>query len=674
MTDAFSGLGAVTQRFTPPFLTLVGSYGLSATRLVYYISSMRLRDLGTYLSIVEDLPTDLTTGWRLQELYQREIDWKRVKNDIVKEYLNAANKLKFFNALTVALLPRQKDGALLSSFTTDAGTESPWPSEVPTAGFTRQQIGAVELYPHTTASFAFIRWDAERAIAAVIDGQHRVAALREYANAPLTSVQLDTQIPVIFLLLDARGGTDLDKIAVAQGPDNKILHVVRELFIDLNKHAVEVSRARQILMDDRDISSIGLRGLLAERAAEYNPKDRRIPLGVVDWQSDKAKFEKGPFITTVVLLQICLEDMLALQIPKDPIDSDHIDNYVQSVEDALGIDALIGSVQAFKGLTPLKKYVESEFKQQQRPLTGLPTAYLTVADYAFAQKWKPYIERVFLDFRPYKAVLERAYALGALDGEWAKVAALPKRAFENYWTSKEEDAREKLIGRPTAELESLKKDQFPFYGVFQKGILKATGYVIKHEDLLAPTTTTDRRSELANEWIALLNHVDSKGYLKKDAVLSDGTLLWSGIVLRDKVIKWSGPAASAIAALFLVWFFRRRDHRKRDKSFLAALRDHSNANQFPDFVGKQAGKISATSWLGRLEAGLKAHLDAVGKTTPEAIERRLLDLIKLVEPTTIKSESEPEQEKGVSLTLPGVSVSDSRVIDAEEEDNEDANM
>ena len=137
--------------------------------------------------------------------------------------------------------------------------------------------------------------------------------------------------------MDPRAGFDGSKLS----GDGSLLHVVRELFIDLNKHAEEVSRARQILMDDREVSSIGLRSLLAERAVEYAPSERRIPLGVVDWQTDKSKFERGPFITTVVNLHICIEDVLDLRKPKDPTDQDQIDDYVQSIENALDIDCLL---------------------------------------------------------------------------------------------------------------------------------------------------------------------------------------------------------------------------------------------------------------------------------------------------------------------------------------------
>ena len=103
--------------------------------------------------------------------------------------------------------------------------------------------------------------------------------------------------------------------------ENPILTVVREVFIDLNKHAEEVERARRILLDDQDIESRCLRELLATRVGEQ--EEGRLPLGIVHWQHQvAAKFNvskrTGPFVTTVELLYSILSDIFAVRSPERP--------------------------------------------------------------------------------------------------------------------------------------------------------------------------------------------------------------------------------------------------------------------------------------------------------------------------------------------------------------------
>jgi hypothetical protein len=660
--DDLLDIGGNQRRFTPPFLGLSGSYGLSASRLPYVASTVSLRDLKEFFRLVEDLPTDITTNWRLQELYQREIDWGRVEHDIVSGYLNNEQKLKFFNAITVALLPMNEKGQISAAF---PGQQEggPWPEGIPKA-FARSVIGPVEMFKHPTAPLMYLRWDSDRAMAAVIDGQHRVAALRKYLDLPLTSQQYDTQVPVIFLTLDARAGFEQDKLPPGLlQQENKLVRVVRELFIDLNKHAVEVSRARQILMNDRDIAAIGLRATVEERAVFYDPANRRIPLGVVDWQSDKAKIETGPFITTVVLLHICIEEMLDLKYPKDPTAPEELDEFVQSVENALGLDSVIASNPAFAKLGTLKECVEKEYKAQNRPLPGLPSRYLAAVEAAFVQKWSPFVRAVFLDFVPYKTVTQMADERQGLTGEWARVAALPDRAARLYFQTKGEDAKLALVIKPTEEIQAYKEDRWPFYGVFQKGLMMATAYLVRHLDLFAVAGKSDAetRNELAAEWVAFLNYLDTQGLLRRDAKVGK-ELVWGGIALtvetppggkQSSRVKWSGPAAKGIAALLLVWFFRRRDDRKKVGSFVRAIYRPENADKFPDFVGKKANGVSANSWLGRLSKGLDAE-------DTKQVYERIKVLADLVEPLNATSLEEEDSTSEAETSVQEEDVGNSR--------------
>jgi hypothetical protein len=47
--------------------------------------------------------------WSIEELFQRDISWDRIEDELVK-YLKNENQAQFFNALTIALLPKHGHG------------------------------------------------------------------------------------------------------------------------------------------------------------------------------------------------------------------------------------------------------------------------------------------------------------------------------------------------------------------------------------------------------------------------------------------------------------------------------------------------------------------------------------------------------------------------------------
>ena len=96
------------NEYTKPLLFIPGKYTLSQVGQVPYFSAvMPLRDLVDQIKLVENIPEEARITWSLEELFQREIDWKRVNDELIDGYLKVQNKLNFFNSLTIALLPRK---------------------------------------------------------------------------------------------------------------------------------------------------------------------------------------------------------------------------------------------------------------------------------------------------------------------------------------------------------------------------------------------------------------------------------------------------------------------------------------------------------------------------------------------------------------------------------------
>ena len=64
---------------------------------------MTFKEAADWLKLVNEMPNASNLEWRIEELFQRDIDWKRVEKSIVP-YLNTDGP-KFFNSLTKALMP-----------------------------------------------------------------------------------------------------------------------------------------------------------------------------------------------------------------------------------------------------------------------------------------------------------------------------------------------------------------------------------------------------------------------------------------------------------------------------------------------------------------------------------------------------------------------------------------
>ena len=68
---------------TPPVLFLSGYFGMHTWHVPYFAASMTFQDAADSLSLASDLPGADRIRWKLDELYQRDIDWVRVENQIL---------------------------------------------------------------------------------------------------------------------------------------------------------------------------------------------------------------------------------------------------------------------------------------------------------------------------------------------------------------------------------------------------------------------------------------------------------------------------------------------------------------------------------------------------------------------------------------------------------------
>ena len=234
---------------------------------------MSLRHVADSLRLASDFPGSELIDWGLDELYQREVDWSRVERKIVP-YLHAKDQPQFFNSLTIALMPFAKGDQLPRSF---EHREDWTPPEL------KDEQRFAKVYRVGPISCGFwdkwttladaeartgqLRWNPDEVFAVALDGQHRLAAIQQYAESPSISSEFleETKIPTILLVLDEQFG-----YSAPSGCN--LVNVLRTLFVDLNKHAQKVSRAREILLDDKDPTSACVRSLVGDRLVDGTPE------------------------------------------------------------------------------------------------------------------------------------------------------------------------------------------------------------------------------------------------------------------------------------------------------------------------------------------------------------------------------------------------------------------
>ena len=444
------------NEYTEPLFFIPGKYTLSQVGQVPYFSSvMPLEDLVEQIKLVENILEDTELTVSLEGLFQRDINWDRVKDEIVNGYLKQQNKLNFFNSLTIALLPGTG-----SKIEDDYGDPEYIPSPTyKNKNWKKIDVGNICVEFNSDDSLGVLRWHKKRVFPVAIDGQHRLAALKEYCKDLTTEnpPELNTKVPIIFLILDKDIGFE--------GRQGKsLIETLREIFIDLNKHARVVSKSRLILLDDLNIQSFCVRTLLDSDEKDSYPEV--LPLSMVTWRENDIKFDTGYSITTVLNLNEIVDSCLSGASLDGPssLEENEVKKYIDKI----------------KGKLELSGEVQESINNHLRLCTnrvqpfGFEDGHLDAFKEAFRSQWTPHIVRVFREFAPYAKFLSTAQEIGAIDGTFSNYLLKSKENRDAHRKSEEEkdnkfDPVEK-IDLPLDQLIELKKNEWAFYVVFQKAL------------------------------------------------------------------------------------------------------------------------------------------------------------------------------------------------------------
>lgn len=466
---------------------IYGCYDLSQWRIPYFNTLMSLRQAASSLSLVNDFPGSESLAWKIDELYQRDIDWTRVERQIVP-YLHSQAHPQFFNSLTVALLPILEN-QLVTSF--DENHKWNPPQLRGDFEYLKKrgpfQLGYWQKWEKLEdpgAKLGQLSWNTTQVFSVAIDGQHRLAAIKEYAETKSKEEILDrTKIPVILIVLDPELGY---KAPVGKS----MVDVLRGMFIDLNKHAVPVSRSRLILLDDKDPHSFCVRALVGRQVAD-GKKDLeemppRLPLSLVDWHSDSAKFDEGPYIATILGLDWIVTAVIGSAPIRDYTDYRGIQKQIKALMGALGID-LSETLQRVKELEELKlqpfQYTGGDESE------GSGNGELGKIENAFAKVWASPLIHLFTNLKPYENLVNTRHDMDTLSVEFVNWYYLYKRKEDEKYKGRASEEYENFMRRLTTrtfkpigenkliekleEIETAKGKSLAFKVVFQRALLQA---------------------------------------------------------------------------------------------------------------------------------------------------------------------------------------------------------
>lgn len=544
---------AVPVATTPEIVFLKGSVSLWSYSIPFFTTNVPLGFAAQYFKLFEELPQADTGEWTLEELFQRDISWDRVDNEIL-EYLKSPTRPQFFNALTVALLPGHA-----SAFGGEFGPDISIPPITDTGLGKPVSVGGVQIQffgsdVDVVQGAGKMRWSPSHVDAVAVDGQHRLAAIKKFVNQAKQTQWEHASVPVIFLIADERVGFQTPKGAEERP---RTVSALRSVFIDLNKNAKPVSPTRTILLDDLDLVSVCTRALIGRSLGETVDPER-IPLSIVDWTTDRNKIDDGPFVTTVMLLYEAVARLLA--VPDIQMDED--DNSVAKVETWLQqVLPIAAEASREEILAQVRKCARLQTK-----LSWLP-AHIAALRGAFEAEWRPHLVRLFAEFGPYQRLWTMMAEQDLLGPQFINLyisrEVMPpvagqdrakrledaaKKAAEGAWSI------EKNYTKPLQQIGKIKSDQWAYKIVFQRALLRLFASVLRDPELYFQGA--DRQAAV-DTMLEALNLLDGSGFMTVNKKVGR-ELFWQGSGQgADETIEFTNAGAERIKSWLEVFLIVR---------------------------------------------------------------------------------------------------------------------
>lgn len=484
MSDYYVPAPAASR--TGPLLFLAGGFDYGQAAVPYFSVSMSIHDLVSRVKLPNEVPFNMDTPVQIDELFQRERNEGRSKNEIAR-YLRKQDDLKFFNSITVALFPLRKDNATGRIQVASTYDDDEYFGDRP-VGLDSHDIGVGQVTLYRFAkdkSQGFISWDDERTLPVVLDGQHRLASLKHVlATGQVFQGKHElehSRLSVLLLVLDKRAG-------FSDPQDRSVMAACRTVFTDLNKHAQPVSRARQYLLDEGDVLASSLRNILAE-SVSTNPLGSvlqraadtvRLPLALIDWRGEEAKFDKGPYVSTILAMYPVIESLVGIKVPALD-DYEELPGYVSRLTSRL----LEGSAAVDLRAKLIERINDSASKEI--PFALLRSEVQILAE-GFRKKFGKRVVGVLTGFAPYRRLIEAYSAAGLYNTEleaWFSLDASAREALVNELQVADPTPQVSLLASTVKGAADASKMDLSFQVVFQRALILAADLFVSFRESIA---------------------------------------------------------------------------------------------------------------------------------------------------------------------------------------------
>ncbi len=295
--------------FTNPIDGVFGIFKTSESFELYYLQTALDINKISYLDTASEV-FDFE-NMKFEEMLQRDIDYKRVDNDIIKNYLEVGNnQVLFFPPILACPLSigseQYKDVEEIYNKNTEE-IEITWDrnsfqlllnrADEPTP-YSMNINGEEYNYYNYAATF---KYNPHKIKLLVIDGQHRYASIKRLIERGKQDLLNSMQIPVCLFFPSK----------ATEESDEKISQDMRQLFVTINNTAKEVSGHFLVLLNDKSLSSMAVRSL----ANLWKSKDvYKSKLHLLEWNQRNSgktnQLEKPYSITTISIISDVLKDFV----------------------------------------------------------------------------------------------------------------------------------------------------------------------------------------------------------------------------------------------------------------------------------------------------------------------------------------------------------------------------
>ena len=266
-----------TRHYNQSLPGVFGEFGSASNLHAFYVqSTISPEELTNKVKLVGQIPG--SERWGVRDLFQREVDEERVTDSLIP-YLRS-DQIKFFNPLTLTLLPMQDTRVVSENLPVVKVYDAPengddWHCMERAPYYRMKHLVNAQQY-------AELEWNDSRCKLVAIDGQHRLSALKRiFEDYDNDEYFLNWRIPVVV-------------VSFKESDNNTnpptVLEVVRKIFVYINSTAKEINRQREILLSDESINSLATQELVQishSNELQDNPDISKLSLLFFDWRGEE---------------------------------------------------------------------------------------------------------------------------------------------------------------------------------------------------------------------------------------------------------------------------------------------------------------------------------------------------------------------------------------------------